>query len=149
MNFCPLGQKLRFRCVQPHRAIVHWTVAFLLFESLTITIKIADTRMGICYFWQRMRDSNPRERSQSPVCYRYTNPLSGPCLLYAKITKCQGFCKKRFTFLILPRERAFHSARFCGYNGRFPFLLDLSASAEDGPIPGRFWGASAVFRYCR
>ena len=27
-------------------------------------------------FWQRMRDSNPRERSQSPVCYRYTNPLS-------------------------------------------------------------------------
>ena len=28
-------------------------------------------------FWQRMRDSNPRKRSQSPVCYRYTNPLSG------------------------------------------------------------------------
>ena len=26
-------------------------------------------------FWQRMRDSNPRKRSQSPVCYRYTNPL--------------------------------------------------------------------------
>ena len=46
------------------------------FESLT-TVKIADTRMGICYFWQRMRDSNPRKRSQSPVCYRYTNPLGG------------------------------------------------------------------------
>ena len=29
-------------------------------------------------FWQRMRDSNPRERSQSPVCYRYTNPLWEP-----------------------------------------------------------------------
>ena len=32
-----------------------------------------------CYciqgFWQGMRDSNPRKRSQSPVCYRYTNPL--------------------------------------------------------------------------
>ena len=27
------------------------------------------------FFWQRMRDSNPRKRSQSPVCYRYTNPL--------------------------------------------------------------------------
>ena len=26
--------------------------------------------------WQRMRDSNPRKRSQSPVCYRYTNPLA-------------------------------------------------------------------------
>ena len=31
-------------------------------------------RSGV--FWQRMRDSNPRKRSQSPVCYRYTNPLS-------------------------------------------------------------------------
>ena len=31
------------------------------------------TRSGIS--WQRMRDSNPRKRSQSPVCYRYTNPL--------------------------------------------------------------------------
>lgn len=28
-------------------------------------------------FWQGMRDSNPRKRSQSPVCYRYTNPLTG------------------------------------------------------------------------
>ena len=27
------------------------------------------------FYWQRMRDSNPRKRSQSPVCYRYTNPL--------------------------------------------------------------------------
>ena len=31
--------------------------------------------LGKCGFWQRMRDSNPRKRSQSPVCYRYTNPL--------------------------------------------------------------------------
>ena len=29
------------------------------------------------FYWQRMRDSNPRKRSQSPVCYRYTNPLYG------------------------------------------------------------------------
>ena len=39
--------------------------------------KNADTQVGICIFWQRMRDSNPRKRSQSPVCYRYTNPLGG------------------------------------------------------------------------
>ena len=39
-------------------------------------------RSGI--FWQRMRDSNPRKRSQSPVCYRYTNPLFGTALLYAR-----------------------------------------------------------------
>ena len=32
--------------------------------------------MGMLFYWQRMRDSNPRKRSQSPVCYRYTNPLS-------------------------------------------------------------------------
>ena len=38
-------------------------------------IKNQDTRKGILIFWQRMRDSNPRKRSQSPVCYRYTNPL--------------------------------------------------------------------------
>ena len=28
------------------------------------------------FCWQRMRDSTPRKRSQSPVCYRYTNPLA-------------------------------------------------------------------------
>ena len=32
-------------------------------------------RVRLALFWQRMRDSNPRKRSQSPVCYRYTNPL--------------------------------------------------------------------------
>ena len=30
--------------------------------------------------WQGMRDSNPRKRSQSPVCYRYTNPLFVLCV---------------------------------------------------------------------
>lgn len=25
--------------------------------------------------WQRVKDSNPHKRSQSPVCYLYTNPL--------------------------------------------------------------------------
>ncbi len=28
------------------------------------------------YSWQRVKDSNPHKRSQSPVCYHYTNPLS-------------------------------------------------------------------------
>ena len=45
-------------------------------------IKNADTQMGTCIFWQRMRDSNPRKRSQSPVCYRYTNPLYAEHLYY-------------------------------------------------------------------
>ena len=33
-------------------------------------------------FWQRVKDSNPHKRSQSPVCYHYTNPLD-KILLYA------------------------------------------------------------------
>ena len=39
-------------------------------------VKNTQPQMWLGVFWQRMRDSNPRERSQSPVCYRYTNPLS-------------------------------------------------------------------------
>ena len=43
----------------------------------TLRVKRKTTPKGVVFlFWQRMRDSNPRERSQSPVCYRYTNPLS-------------------------------------------------------------------------
>lgn len=59
--------------------------------------------------WQRMRDSNPRKRSQSPVCYRYTNPLyfgskaEQRLLLYAKPAKCQeeisNFARKLFSCL--------------------------------------------------
>ena len=43
----------------------------------------------VSLFWQRMRDSNPRKRSQSPVCYRYTNPLSESFILYPVFRKCQ------------------------------------------------------------
>ena len=60
----------------PQRARLPRSLAFRLVRiPHHYKIKIADTQLGICYFWQRMRDSNPRERSQSPVCYRYTNPL--------------------------------------------------------------------------
>ena len=52
-------------------------------------------------FWQRMRDSNPRKRSQSPVCYRYTNPLfSERLLLYAKKPKSQAFFSILFSFFL-------------------------------------------------
>ena len=37
--------------------------------------------LGVDFLWQRMRDSNPRKRSQSPVCYRYTNPLNQRSLI--------------------------------------------------------------------
>ena len=47
---------------------------------------IKATRTGGLYDWQRMRDSNPRKRSQSPVCYRYTNPLC-VTIVYAVLEK--------------------------------------------------------------
>ena len=47
----------------------------LMDEGFDVKKKTHTERCGFL-FWQRMRDSNPRERSQSPVCYRYTNPLS-------------------------------------------------------------------------
>ena len=46
------------------------------FESRKTSEKKEETPGGVSS-WQRMRDSNPRKRSQSPVCYRYTNPLCG------------------------------------------------------------------------
>ena len=45
------------------------------------------TLLGGVFYWQRMRDSNPRKRSQSPVCYRYTNPLSDGFIIRKKIQK--------------------------------------------------------------
>ena len=83
------------------------------FESHAIAIKNADTQMGICIFWQRMRDSNPRKRSQSPVCYRYTNPLCGTVILYATFRKSQAlfsnFCKFFFLFFRNPAVNQFQS----------------------------------------
>ena len=61
-------------------------------------------RSGI--FWQRMRDSNPRKRSQSPVCYRYTNPL---CLADNTVI-IRNNSKKSSTFFKINKkflERAF------------------------------------------
>ena len=62
------------------QATVHRTVVFDWFES-DAKIKTPPDRV-VFLFWQRMRDSNPRKRSQSPVCYRYTNPLSAERLYY-------------------------------------------------------------------
>ena len=41
------------------------------------TYGVKQLRLQVFSSWQGMRDSNPRKRSQSPVCYRYTNPLNG------------------------------------------------------------------------
>ena len=43
-------------------------------------------------FWQRVKDSNPHRRSQSPACYLYTNPLNARAI----ISKCTAFVNNFF-----------------------------------------------------
>ena len=57
--------------------------------------------------WQRMKDLNPHKRSQSPVCYHYTNPLNA----YAIITILKRLSSRSRIF----SEECFHesSLLFC------------------------------------
>lgn len=53
------------------------------FPSCLLFVSIKKNRgLMSSVFWQRMKDLNPHKRSQSPVCYHYTNPLNA----YAIIT---------------------------------------------------------------
>ena len=76
-------------------------------------------------FWQRMRDSNPRERSQSPVCYRYTNPLSiclwHSCCLVATWCIILRFRKMSSTFG-LSHDKPFESTH--PHKTKQPILSD-------------------------
>lgn len=68
--------------------------------------------------WQGMRDSNPRKRSQSPVCYRYTNPLCG-VLKRSNVyyyTQKRPNVKKKFPIFL-------EIFSFGGPCGRFPNLI--------------------------
>ena len=60
-----------------NRAKLHRSFAFRWVRIPRHSNKKCRYPDGYLHFWQRMRDSNPRKRSQSPVCYRYTNPLYG------------------------------------------------------------------------
>ena len=106
------------------------------------------------FLWQRMRDSNPRKRSQSPVCYRYTNPLSQEhSLLYALFRKSQEVFKKIFEFsdevnlppktqLILPKGMVFLPKHGLLDTGRsLPRLRPVAWSAKS-PAPVVFGHAS-------
>ena len=87
-------------------------------------VKNTRPRMQSGVFWQRMRDSNPRERSQSPVCYRYTNPLCNGYII------CRNFEKSRillgfFTLFFRPGPGRCQSAPGC-------FLPGYPASGNAG-----------------
>ena len=111
------------------------------------------------FCWQRMRDSNPRERSQSPVCYRYTNPL---CVKHGyyytetteKVKNFFPFSYENFTVSILPNTMAFipvPRGRVCpsvhcsGYRQRSALRPDPSASSEGIPAPAGFARSSVIF----
>ena len=84
-------------------------------DSDCITIRV--------FFWQRMRDSNPRERSQSPVCYRYTNPL---CVRHGYYyTQRRKNVKNFFPFLTLFSFLFYHARKTslysCSHGKGFPF----------------------------
>ena len=85
--------------------------------SNPLHVKNTQPRMWLGVFWQRMRDSNPRKRSQSPVCYRYTNPLNATTLLYAKRTKSQGIFRHFEKFIPVTTETASLSGRFRADSG--------------------------------
>ena len=78
-------------------------------------------KSSVCFIdgaWQGMRDSNPRKRSQSPVCYRYTNPLY-QCALSKRIYYYTQnppfvkhfFCSKHFFYRQGPRHSGGLGAR--------------------------------------
>ena len=102
MHFCPSG---RNKC--SHQFLNWWqryATGISRFNLSNPHPKLKKTDHEVVgLFWQRMRDSNPRKRSQSPVCYRYTNPLShGQSLLYAQRRKSQALFSKTLHIFSAP-----------------------------------------------
>ena len=93
-----------------NRARLHRSLALNWFESPTIQ-KNTQPQMWLGVFWQRMRDSNPRKRSQSPVCYRYTNPLCSVC-------HCQHFVTEQQSFDHFTLRNELSTATRCGGDNR-------------------------------
>ena len=104
-------------------------------------------RSGI--FWQRMRDSNPRKRSQSPVCYRYTNPLNGTFLIIRKWAKKSRvfwpICKFISFLLPIPTEKASQTAHFRANSGMLRPLPHPAAWSKYRSVPAGFGDGSALF----
>ncbi len=74
-----LFQELREKVVHPVDSICAAAIASRgdrrRCGTLTGQMKRKDRSLSAAVLWQRVKDSNPHKRSQSPVCYHYTNPL--------------------------------------------------------------------------
>ena len=100
--------------------------------------------IGWRFCWQRMRDSNPRKRSQSPVCYRYTNPLSVNGSIICKILKKSTLFFKFFK-IIFPTGTVFRPGHYPLNTGRsLPPPAPPAWSGCSEALPGS-WGAFCPF----
>ena len=110
----PLGANRKEQAASSCRlARLHRSLALDGFESHKIAEKKEETPKGVSS-WQRMRDSNPRKRSQSPVCYRYTNPL------------CGRFASRH-------KQHGYYSTEKENVKHYFPFLTDFFPQEKDAP----------------
>ena len=104
--------------------------------------KKKDQKLNISslFLWQRVKDSNPHKRSQSPVCYHYTNPLSSfdeHLLLYHRFSICQydfaNFAK--FFFCFAAPHIQIENRRSTGANRRRNTLR----CAHSSGVTSRLW----------
>ena len=143
---------------QQSTGLLHLTIRILITSSAQK--KKSHTIWCGFLFWQRMRDSNPRKRSQSPVCYRYTNPLSHGTFIIIRTMrkKSSTFFQNSKNFLgrsavsisgskllIPPRGKAFLSVRSRGCNGRSLPHLHPGAWSAGSRFPSEAGGASNSF----
>ena len=106
-------------------------------------------------FWQRMRDSNPRKRSQSPVCYRYTNPLCDGVIIsissemssidfpFFKKIFPGGYLKGSGAAIPAPLPSAYHLTNRFFTTGRIfrqQALTNISTAAMPRTLSSPVWG---------
>ena len=94
--------------------------------------------------WQGMRDSNPRKRSQSPVCYRYTNPLNG-LLPKRMIIITISRKKSRLIFSFLQKlKETFEKSRSI-QEAQEKRAVRLPQLRQKGGVPAFFQGKQTFF----
>ena len=127
-------------------------------EHKNVTLKMPETldikrknlrSLGIAGFssWQGMRDSNPRKRSQSPVCYRYTNPLNGffPKRMIIITISCK---KSRLIFSFLQKlKETFEKSRSI-QEAQEKRAVRLPQLRQKGGVPAFFQGKQTFFYMC-
>ena len=87
------GKKERSRRQTCRRPAVHRTAGIDFSNPSPSFCQKKTPPVGGVLFWQRVKDLNPHIRSQSPLCYHYTNPLFKTQDYY---TRSAGFVNHKF-----------------------------------------------------